>query len=165
MGQFNKIREAAFAGGCFWCIESAFAEFEGVETVQSGYMTDVDGKKREAVVVKYDSTLVSYSRLLDHFWKQIDPTDEGGQFADRGYQYTTAIYYYNEEQKNIASKSLDELEKSGMFGEKIATRIEEVGQFSLAEEMHKEFWKKHPMRYKFYREASGRNKYLRAKWK
>jgi len=168
--------KATFAGGCFWCMEPPFEKIDGVLDVVSGY---TGGHKKnptykevsagttghlEAIQIIYDPSKVSYSRLLDVFWMQIDPTDDGGQFVDRGYQYGTAIFYHNDEQKRLAQKSKDELAASGRFDKPVVTRIVEASVFYPAEDYHQDYYKNNPVRYKFYRYGSGRDKYLEKVW-
>jgi peptide methionine sulfoxide reductase msrA/msrB len=171
-----KLEKATFAGGCFWCMEHPFEKLEGVTEVLSGY-TGGDNEDPtykevsagttghlEAVRVVYDPSIITYSQLLDVFWKQVDPTDAGGQFVDRGEQYRTAIFYHNEEQKLLAEKSQGELQRSGRFSKSIATEIQEASDFYAAEEYHQDYYKKNPIRYKFYRSRSGRDEYLKKIW-
>ncbi len=176
-GEEMKYEKAIFAGGCFWCIESALQEFPGVITAVSGY---TGGKKEnpmyeevsagrtghlEAVEVTYDPAQISYGELLDIFWRQIDPTDAGGQFADRGSQYKTAIFYFNDEQKRIAEESKAKLEKSGLFDRPIVTPLVQASKFYPAEEYHQDYYKKQPDHYKRYRVGSGREQFIQEKWK
>jgi methionine-S-sulfoxide reductase len=151
----EKVMEkATFAGGCFWCMEPPFKNLEGVEKVVSGY-TGGEGKSPtyedyeekghvEAVQVTYDPSRISYSDLLDVYWRQIDPTDPGGQFGDRGTGYRTAIFYHNEKQNEMAEKSRQELEESEKFDKPVFTEIKKAGPFYPAEEYHQNFYKKHP---------------------
>jgi peptide methionine sulfoxide reductase msrA/msrB len=153
-----------------------FQKLDGVIEVVAGY---TGGQKEdptykevstgttghfEAVRVTYDSAKIKYPQLLDTFWKQIDPTDEFGQFADKGSQYKTAIFYYDKEQKKLAEESKDKLEKSGKFGKKIMTKILEATTFYLAEEYHQDYHKKHPIHYKLYKKGSGREKFIKDVW-
>lgn len=171
-----KIEKAAFAGGCFWCMEHPFEKIDGVVDVVSGY---TGGAKKdptyeqvysggtghlEAIQVFYDPTRIAYTDLLDVFWRQIDPTDAGGQFADRGKQYGTAIFYYTAEQKGAAEKSREELTRSGRFEKPIATEILAASQFFEAEDYHQDYYKKNPLRYSVYRVGSGRDRYLEKTW-
>ncbi|MEE8423948.1 MAG: peptide-methionine (S)-S-oxide reductase MsrA [Thermodesulfobacteriota bacterium] len=172
----QQFEKATFAGGCFWCMEHPFEELEGVKEVLSGYTggdkEDPAYKEvsagttghQEVVQVIYDPSQITYSQLLDVFWRQIDPTDPGGQFVDRGAQYGTAIYYHNEEQKLLAEKSKGELQSSGRFSKSIVTEINEASVFYTAEEYHQDYYKKNPIRYKFYRSRSGRDGYLKKIW-
>ena len=163
-----------FAGGCFWCMEPPFEKLEGVKNVTAGYMGGTGtnptyqdyGKKGfvEAIEVLYDSSQVSYETLLNTFWRQIDPTDDKGQFVDRGRQYRSAIFYTNEEQKNLAEKSKKALEKSKRFDKPIVTEIIKVTPFYPAEEYHQDYKKKNPVRYWWYRRGSGRDNFLMEAW-
>ena len=167
---------ATLAGGCFWCIEAPFEKVQGVVKVISGYAGGTkenptygevsSGKTdyRESVQVYYDPLVISYAEILDIFWKQFDPTDEGGSFADRGFQYTSAIFYHNKDQKEIAELSKKELDKSGIFEEAIVTPIIELTTFYPAEEYHQDYYKKNPERYYNYRKGSGRDTFIMNKW-
>jgi len=158
---------ATFAGGCFWCVESDFEEHDGVIEVVSGFtdgnvnnptyreVTSGDTGHVEAVKVYYDSKKIIYKELLDVFWLSIDPTDSGGQFSDRGSQYTTAIFYNNEEEKKIAEES--KLDIAKRYDKPISTRIIQASEFYPAEEEHQNYYEKNPLRYKIYRKASGRD--------
>jgi len=171
------LEKATFAGGCFWCIESAFDELEGVKEAVSGYtggkiekptyMEVSSGKTGhyEAVQVTFDSKKITYNELVEIFWQQIDPTDPTGQFADKGSQYKTAIFYHNEEQKNIADESKKKLEKSGKFDKPIVTEIKEAKEFYVAEDYHQDYYKKCPVRYRNYKVGSGRESFLKRIWK
>lgn len=176
-GEDMKTAKAIFAGGCFWCTESAFKNIPGVIDVVSGY---TGGAKQdptyeevgtgrtghlEAVEVTYDPGKASYEKLLEVFWQDIDPTDAGGQFADRGSQYKTAIFYFDDEQKRAAEDSKDRLEKSGMFSKPIATKILPASTFYLAEEYHQDYSDKAPEHYKRYRIGSGREEFVQKTWK
>ncbi|NQT58298.1 MAG: peptide-methionine (S)-S-oxide reductase MsrA [Bacteroidetes bacterium] len=173
----KNYAKATFAGGCFWCMESPFEKLEGVIDVVSGY---TGGHKEnpkykevsaggtghgEAVQILYDPSKITYSELLDVFWRQVDPTDPGGQFVDRGDQYGTAIFYHNEEQRALAEKSKEALEKSGIYEKPILTKIRKASKFYKAEDYHQDYHKKNPLRYKLYRFHSGRDKYLKKVWK
>jgi len=165
---------ATFAGGCFWCMEKPFEKLSGVIDVVSGYTGGLGqnptyedyGEKGhlEAVQITYDSSKITYSDLLDVFWRQIDPTDEGGQFADRGKQYRSAIFYHNDEQKGLAEKSKEELGKSGRFDKPIVTEIIKASVFYKAEAYHQCYYRKNPIPYEFYRVNSGREEYLKKRW-
>ena len=172
----TKHEKATFAGGCFWCMEHPFEGLEGVSEVLSGY---TGGRKKnptyeevsagatfhyESIQITYDPDKISYSKLLDIFWRQIDPTDPGGQFVDKGLQYRTAIFYHNEEQKRLAEESKEQLDRSGRYDKQIVTEITEVTSFYQAEEYHQDFYKKSPLRYKMYRRGSGRDKFLERIW-
>ena len=172
----KELETATFAGGCFWCMEGPFEVLLGVKEVISGY---AGGSKDnptyeevssgttgylEVIQIFYDSKKVSYEKLLEIFWLQIDPTDEGGQFVDRGSQYISAIFYKDEDQKKLAEKSKKELEKSGKFNSPIVTKILPLKKFYKAEEYHQDYHSKNPMRYKFYRMGSGRDNFLKEVW-
>ncbi|GAB6283039.1 MAG: peptide-methionine (R)-S-oxide reductase MsrB [Ignavibacterium sp.] len=172
----SKLEKATFAGGCFWCIEAAFEKVDGVKEVISGYSggevvnptyEQVSSSKtghHESVQVIYDPSIVSYAELIDIFWKQFDPTDDGGSFVDRGSQYTSAIFYHNEIQKKLALSSKEMLEKSGRFNKPIVTQIIEFKNFYTAEDYHQDFYKKNPEHYNSYREASGRDQFIAKCW-
>jgi len=171
-----KLDTATFAGGCFWCMEPPFEKLEGVKEVISGYIggfkenpayEEVSSGKTghvEAVQVVYDPSKISYDKLLDVFWRQIDPTDSGGQFVDRGAQYRSVIFYNSPEQKALAGKSKEGLQRSGRFQKPIITEILPAGKFYKAEEYHQDYYKKNPIRYKFYRNNSGRDQSLKKVW-
>ena len=171
-----NLRKATFAGGCFWCTEADFEKVPGVVKAVSGY---TGGKKEnptyeevsagttghvEAFQVYYDPAKVTYEELLDYFWRHIDPTDPGGQSVDRGSQYRSVIFYHDEEQKRIAEKSREALDKSGKFNKPIVTEIVKLTTFYEAEEYHQDYYKKNPLRYKFYRYNSGRDRFLKKVW-
>ena len=172
----KKLDKATFAGGCFWCMEHPFEELEGVRSVTSGY---TGGHKKnptyeevsagvtghaESVQVVYDPEKISYSRLLDVFWRNIDPTTPNRQFCDVGTQYRPAIFYHNQEQKRLAEESKRVLENSGRFNTKIATEIVAASEFWPAEEYHQKYYSKNPVRYKFYRYNCGRDQRLKELW-
>ncbi len=167
---------ATFAGGCFWCIEPPFRQLDGVISVTSGYTGGKTKKPSykevttgktghyEAVQVGYDPSVVSYETLLQTFWQNIDPTDEGGQFYDRGSQYYTAVFYHDEFQRELAGKSKIDLEKSKMFESKIITPILPAKEFYVAEEYHQEYYLKEPEHYNRYKKGSGRDGFLKEHW-
>jgi len=168
---------ATFAGGCFWCMENPFDDLPGVIKVVVGYAgghtknptyEEVETGKTghaESVQVTFDPSVISYKKLLDVFWMQIDPTDAGGQFVDRGNQYRSIIFYHNDEQKREAESSKEALEKSGRFDDRpIVTEIVPFTVFYPAEEYHQHYYKKNPIRYKFYRFNSGRDRFLDKFW-
>ena len=176
MDQANaKILIATLAGGCFWCVEADFEKASGVIKVISGYTggsgenpTYEDyGKKGhvEAVQVFYDPSKISYEKIIEIFWRHIDPTDTGGQFADRGPYYRSVIFYHDEEQRRIAEKSKEALGKSGRYGKPIVTEIVKFTRFHDAEEYHQDYYKKNQLRYKYYRQGSGRDQFLEKIWK
>jgi len=170
----TTYEKATFAGGCFWCMQPPFEKLKGVSEVVSGYTggtgenpTYEDYAKKgyiEAVQITYDPSIISYAQLLHVFWRQIDPTDAGGQFVDRGPEYRSAIFYANEGQKDVAQKSKEELAKSGRFDKPIVTEIIKATAFYKAEEYHQDYYKKNPIRYKYYRYNSGRDQYLAKVW-
>jgi peptide methionine sulfoxide reductase msrA/msrB len=172
----NHLRTATFAGGCFWCVEADFEKVDGVVEVISGY---TGGHKEnptypevsaggtghaEAVQVIHDPEKISYKKLLDVFWRHVDPTDSGGQFVDRGSQYRSGIFYHDEEQKRLAEESKRELEKSGVFAKPIVTEIAMLQKFYRAEDYHQDYYKTHSYRYKLYRWNSGRDQFLKRAW-
>ena len=169
-----RTETAIFAGGCFWCMEKPFEQLPGVISVTSGYtgghtanpsyQTYAAGGHVEAIEVVYEPAKISYRQLLDTFWHQINPTDAGGQFVDRGPQYTTAIFVFNDEQRREAEASKRAMEQSGVFGAPIVTPIRTAGPFWPAEEYHQDFYKKNPLRYWYYRSRSGRDDYLERIW-
>jgi peptide methionine sulfoxide reductase msrA/msrB len=167
---------AYFAGGCFWCIEAPFQETEGVLEAISGYIggakekasyeSVITGKTkhRESVEVIYDENKVSYEKLLEIFFTQIDPTDDGGQFADRGFQYTSGIYFRNKEEKRLAEEFIFDLEKTKKFDKKITVNVLPFEEFFKAEEYHQDFYKKSADYYKKYKKGSGRTGYIEENW-
>jgi len=174
--QNEKLEKATFAGGCFWCMEHPFEKLDGVSKVISGY---TGGHKSnptyeevsaggtghlEAVQITYDPGRITYQELLDVYWRQIDPTDAGGQFADRGLQYRSAIFYHNDEQKRSAEISKADLDKSGRYKKPVVTEILKFSKFYNAEEYHQDYYKKSALKYKYYRYGSGRDQYLRKIW-
>ena len=168
---------ATFAGGCFWCMEPPFENIDGVIDVTVGYtgghvenpsyeqVTSGTTGHYEAVQVVYDPAEISYSQLLDIFWRQIDPTDDGGQFADRGTQYFTAVFFHDKEQQKTAEKSKNALESSGMFDKPIVTAILPAGKFFRAEEYHQQYYKKNVLQYSMYKMGSGRAGFIKNVWK
>jgi peptide methionine sulfoxide reductase msrA/msrB len=173
----EAAQSAVFAGGCFWCTESDFEKLEGVSDAISGYMGGTvenptyeqvsSGKSGHLEVVKvyYDPNIVSYQELLDAFWRMIDPTDAEGSFVDRGQQYTSAIFYDDEEQKILAEGSKVALETSGKFAKPIATVIRPAETFYMAEDYHQNYYKTQKTRYEYYRFLSGRNQFIDQNWK
>ncbi|WP_370632768.1 peptide-methionine (S)-S-oxide reductase MsrA [Halobacillus sp. Nhm2S1] len=167
---------ATLAGGCFWCMEPPFEKLKGVHSVISGYtggetenpsydeVSSGGTGHIESVQIYYDPGVISYEQILDVFWRQINPTDDEGQFVDRGYQYTTAIFYHTSEQRQIAEQSKQELQNSDRFQKELVTPIREAEEFYRAEEYHQDYYKKNKLRYDFYRGNSGRDQYLEDKW-
>lgn len=173
----SQIEYATFAGGCFWCMIEPFDERPGIVSVTSGYTggtvanptyeqvcSDTTGHV-EAVQIEFDPEVMPYEKLVETFWQQIDPTDAGGQFNDRGESYQTAIFYHNEQQKNIAEASKEKLEKSGKFTKSIVTPILPAKTFYKAEENHQDYYKKQPFHYKLYKKGSGREDFIIKNWK
>jgi peptide methionine sulfoxide reductase msrA/msrB len=172
-----KEKIATFAGGCFWCMEEAFSQYEGVLSVTPGYSGGFvefptyeevcygNTGHREAVQVRYDEDVVSYEELLGVFFTNIDPTNPEGQFSDIGEQYKTAIFYHDENQRDLAYKVIDIIEKSGIFGKKICVDVIPFKNFYPAEDYHVNFYKTNPIRYCFYKEMSGRKKFIEKYWK
>jgi peptide methionine sulfoxide reductase msrA/msrB len=170
----TQYDRATFAGGCFWCMQPPFEKLDGVLQVVSGYTGGTGDKPTyedyaqkghiEAVQITYDPSKISYFQLLDVLWMQIDPTDPRGQFVDRGPQYRSAIFFHNEEQKRQAEKSKEDIGKSGMFDKPIVTEIIKASAFYKAEDYHQDYYKKNPLRYKFYRYNSGRDQFLEKVW-
>ena len=162
--------KAMFAGGCFWCMEKPFEQLEGVVSVVSGYTGGtsknptyenyVDGGHIEVVEITYDPKKISYQKLLDVYWHQVNPTDGGGQFVDRGHAYSTAIFYNNDEQRSLAEASKAELAAGSIFKGPVVTPILPSSTFYPAEEYHQDYYKKNPIRYSFYRSQSGRDTFL-----
>ncbi|MFJ8265655.1 peptide-methionine (S)-S-oxide reductase MsrA [Peribacillus asahii] len=173
----QSLELATFAGGCFWCMVSPFDELPGIKGVISGYTgghkanptyeevcTDTTGHY-EAVQISFDSAVMSYQKLLDLFWQQIDPTDAAGQFNDRGLSYRTAIFFHSEEQRILAETSKAKLAESGRFKKPIVTAVLPAGPFYKAEEKHQHYYKRNPFHYNLYKEGSGRAKFIRENWK
>jgi peptide methionine sulfoxide reductase msrA/msrB len=172
----DKLEKATFAGGCFWCMEPPFEKLPGVMSVTSGYTGGPEKRPSyqevssgrtghvEAVRVEYDPHQITYEYLLKVFWRQIDPTDSGGQFADRGRQYRTAIFVHGPEQRKLAELSKKELAKSGVFDKPIVTEIRWAQPFYAAEAYHQDYYKKNPSHYKRYRVGSGRDGFLKSVW-
>jgi len=168
------MEKAIFAGGCFWCMQPPFEKTGGVTEVLSGYIggtsphptyeSYAEGGYVEAVAINFDPARVSYDRLLEIFWRQIDPTDAGGQFVDRGPQYRSAIFYLTPEQKRAAETSKTALSKSGRFGQSLVTEILPATEFFAAEDYHQDYYKKNPLRYKYYRFRAGRDQFLDKIW-
>lgn len=163
---------AIFAGGCFWCMESDFEAVPGVKEVISGYTGGTlqsptyrnhDGHV-EAVRIVYDDAQVSYDRLLEIFWRSVDPTDDGGQFCDRGHSYTTAIFAIDNKQKEAALASKQSVEASGKLGAPVVTPVLDAGEFTIAEDYHQDYYKKNPVRYGFYRRGCGRDARIEELW-
>lgn len=171
----EKHSTAIFAGGCFWCSQEAFDDLKGVVSTTVGYtggrienptyekVSHEDTGHYESVKVVFDPAIISYRELLNIFWRNIDPFDEGGQFCDRGLSYGAVIFYTNESQKNEALASKAEMEK--LLKQPIVTKIVPASTFYDAEDYHQEYHQKNPIRYKFYRFTCGRDQRLKAIWK
>jgi peptide methionine sulfoxide reductase msrA/msrB len=172
----KQLELATFAGGCFWCMEPPYDRLPGVEKITVGY---IGGHKdnptyeevcrgttghTEAVQIEFDSDLISYEKLVEVFWENINPTQVNGQFYDSGTQYRTGIFYHSDEQKKIAENSKLNLEKSKKFPDKIATEITKASTFYPAEEYHQKYYKKKPDHYKRYSVGSGRVEYKKKVW-
>lgn len=173
----NTNRElATFAGGCFWCMVSPFEELPGIHSIISGYtggytdnptyeeVCSRDTGHYEAVQITFDPSIFPYRKLLELFWQQIDPTDAGGQFHDRGQSYQTAIFYHNEQQQREAEDSKQQLTQSGRFDKPIVTPILPAARFYPAEDYHQGYHKKNPGHYKRYRKGSGREDFIEHHW-
>jgi len=168
------LEKAVFAGGCFWCMEKPFEQIDGVESVISGYTAGTTenpnyqnygaGGHIEAVEITFDPRKISYNELLDIYWKQIDPTDAGGQFVDRGHSYISTIFYVDNEQKRFAEESRDRLNQSGIYDKPVITPVIPTAVFYPAEEYHQDYYKKNPLRYRLYRAGSGRDNFLKSVW-
>ena len=168
--------KAYFAGGCFWCMEEVFENVEGVLSVTSGYMGGAVARPSyeevsagrtghaESVEVVYDPTKVSYQKLLDAFWLNVDPITPNAQFCDHGSQYRSAIFFQTDEEKRTSETSKQAIEQSSRFKDQIVTQIVMASQFYPAEEYHQDFYKKNPIRYKFYKYNCGRAQRLETLW-
>ncbi|MEC5425632.1 peptide-methionine (S)-S-oxide reductase MsrA [Virgibacillus sp. C22-A2] len=173
----TEHKTATFAGGCFWCMVKPFDRWDGVHSVVSGYTgghvenptyEDVKAGSSghyEAVKITYDPNSISYETILEVFWRQIDPTDDGGQFHDRGDSYRTAVFYHDEKQQRAAEASKKELGDSGKFSKPIVTQILPAVRFYPAEEYHQDYYKKNETHYKEDRAKSGRDEFAEKIWK
>jgi len=171
---FADQKEAVFAGGCFWCIEKDFEHVDGVVDVFSGYTGGTNAnptyknhgkyKHREVVKIIYDDTKTSYARLLEIFWRSVDPTDAGGQFCDRGHSYTTAVYAVDGDQLAEAQAQKQALTETNRLGKPIATEIALAQKVTPAEDYHQDYYKKNPVRYKYYRYRCGRDQGVKSLW-
>jgi len=172
----QEEKTAIFAGGCFWCIEADFEKLDGVTDVVSGYsggsaetadyktVTYKETGHYEVVRVSYDPKVVSYSDLVEYFWRHVDPTDPDGQFCDKGSSYKSAIFYADEIEKQVVLSSLAALNENKPFPEDIVTAIEPAKPFYFAENYHQDYYKKNPIRYRFYRNGCGRDKRVKELW-
>ncbi|MFT6103136.1 MAG: peptide-methionine (S)-S-oxide reductase [Candidatus Endobugula sp.] len=164
------------AGGCFWCVESDYEKFPGVVKAESGYMNgttknptyrEVASKKTghyEVVKITYDDSVVSLSQLVDYFWRTTDPTDNKGQFCDKGSPYKTALFYQNPQQEKLFRDSLAVLKDTKPFSAPVATEISAAETFYLAEDYHQDYYKKSSLRYKYYRSSCGRDAKIKKLW-
>lgn len=172
----GKWSVAIFAGGCFWCMEPPFEKLNGVKEVISGYTggsqknptyDEVSYGKTdhvEAVLIRFDSKQITYRELLDVYWKTFNPMQDNGQFYDIGTQYRSGIFYLNEEQRDLAQQSKEDLEQSGRFPRPIVTEIMKAKDFWRAEEYHQDYYKKNPAHYNRYRIGSGRDAFIKKYW-
>ncbi|WP_042346657.1 peptide-methionine (S)-S-oxide reductase MsrA [Bacillus massiliigorillae] len=172
----DTLKKATFAGGCFWCMVKPFDKYEGVVSVMSGYTggtmenptyEEVCSNQTghyEAIQITYNPDIIPYETLLHIFWMQIDPTDKGGQFYDRGKSYETAIFYHDEEQRMAAEKSKAKLQQSGRFAAPIVTPIFPASVFYKAEEYHQQYYEKNPNHYNAYHVGSGRAAFINKHW-
>ena len=172
----DGLETATFAGGCFWCIDAPFEDLDGVKKVVSGYagggvrnptyeqVSTGSTGHMETVQVTFDPQVISYSEILDVYWREFDPTDDGGSFFDRGSQYVSAIFYHNGTQRAIAEATKQFLERSGVFGKPIVTKIVPFESFYPAEDHHQHYCKTSPDRYHAYRAGSGRDAYIEKTW-
>jgi len=176
MTDMKSVEIATIAGGCFWCVESDMEKLPGVIKAVSGYAGGVEENPsyeqvsgggtshREAVQVYFDPALVSYEDVLAQYWKHFDPTDEGGSFGDRGFQYSSAIFYHSEQQREVAEASKQALGASGRFSNPVVTPIIKFTTFYEAEQYHQDYYKNNPVRYKTYRYFSGRDRFVEKTW-
>jgi peptide methionine sulfoxide reductase msrA/msrB len=174
--QNKELQLATFAGGCFWCVEAGFEKLDGVSEVISGFSGGIivnptyrqvaSGATQhiEAVQVFYDPDIISYQALLHSFWRQVNPTDDGGQFVDRGHQYKPAIFFHNAQQELLAQQSSQNLAATERFHKLLKTEITPYNTFYAADDYHQDYYKKNPIRYKFYRYNSGRDQFLEKTW-
>ena len=171
-----SVAKAYFAGGCFWCMEEAFEKVDGVLEAVSGYMGGTvknpsyeqvsagQTGHAESVEVRYDSAKVTYTQLLEAFWRNVDPVTPDGQFCDHGHQYRAAIFYQTDEEKRAAEESKRAIERSKRFSTPIVTELAAATEFYPAEDYHQDFYKKNPVRYKFYKFTCGRAQRLETLW-
>ena len=174
--RLKKFSTVTVAGGCFWCMEQPYETLDGVEEVVSGYSggNEVDPSykdvaygrtgHREAVQIFYDPEVIGFREIIDHYWKQINPTDSGGQFADRGFHYSPAIYYNSEDERKIVKESKKALEESKRFSNPIVVEILPFKNFYPAEEYHQDYYQKNPQHYNRYKKGSGREAFLESTW-
>ncbi|WP_227395401.1 peptide-methionine (S)-S-oxide reductase MsrA [Jeotgalibacillus aurantiacus] len=170
------LEKATFAGGCFWCMVKPFDQYDGIEKVISGYTgghvknptyKDVktgESGHQEAVEITFDPEVFPYDQLLEIYWQQVDPTDDEGQFQDRGPSYRASIFYHNEDQRVKAEASKQALANSGRYKKPVITPIVPAAEFYPAEDYHQDFYKKNPEEYKEDREKSGRDEFIQEHW-
>lgn len=170
----NKHKKATFSGGCFWCMQPPFDDLSGVISTTVGYTGGTENNPTyhevcrgmtdhlESIEIIYDTSIISYEQLLDVFWLNIDPTDSGGQFVDRGGHYRTAIFYHDDHQKNAAERAKASLSKSGRYKSLIVTEIRPAMEFYPAEGYHQKYYQKNPIGYSAYKVGSGRGLYARS---
>lgn len=171
-----NVKEAVFAGGCFWCVEKDFDHVEGVVDTVSGYtggtldnptykqVSYEDTGHYEAVKVTYDPSVVTYPELLEYYWRTVDPTDDGGQFCDRGHSYKTAIFVSSDDERQTAQASKSAIDDSGVLDQPIVTPILDASTFWPAEGYHQNYYRKNPLRYNYYRRSCGRDKKVDQVW-
>jgi peptide-methionine (S)-S-oxide reductase len=176
MARGGSQANATFAGGCFWCMQPPFDQLDGVISTAVGYtgghtknptyeeVESGDTGHAEAIQITYDPKKITYAKLLDVFWHNIDPLTPNGQFCDHGTQYRSAIFYHNDEQKHLAEESKKALEASGSFHRPIVTEIVPASEFYPAEDDHQEYYRKNPVRYHYYRYRCGRDQRLEELW-
>ena len=176
MNNTDHIEKATLAGGCFWCMQPPFDALDGVISTISGYAGGMEkypsyeqvasGQTNHAEVIQvaFDNRELSYKDILEVYWQQIDPTSANRQFVDVGPHYRSAIFYHDEEQRQIAELSKQQLQDSGLFSKPIVTEIKPLTAFYLAEEYHQDYYQTNPSRYKFYRYTSGRDQFLERVW-
>lgn len=174
--QNSELKTAVFAGGCFWCMEPPFDKIAGVKKTVSGYSGGDKAEPTyqevsaggtghlEVVQITYDPKQVSYEKLLDVYWRNIDPYDEKGQFCDKGESYKSAVFYADEEQKKAFQESLKKLKEKGLIKGEVATKLLKLKEFYPAEDYHQDYYKKNPLRYKYYRFRCGRDQRLKEIW-
>ncbi|WP_027963324.1 peptide-methionine (S)-S-oxide reductase MsrA [Halalkalibacillus halophilus] len=172
----NSLKKATFAGGCFWCMVEPFDRRPGIESIVSGYtgghttnptyeeVCSNETGHLEAVQITYDPEIFPYSQLLEVFWQQIDPTDDGGQFNDRGESYKPAIFYHDQHQQELATQSKKVVEEQNLFQKPIVVDIREAATFWPAEESHQDYYKKNALHYKMYKKGSGRKAFIEQYW-
>ena len=172
----SQYQVATFAGGCFWCVEQGFEKIPGVIEAISGYSGGTEPNPTyeqvssgstghtEAVQVYYDPTLITYKGLVEGFWRFMDPTDAKGQFVDRGQQYRPAIFYHDDQQRQVAESSRDSLAASGRYDKPVVIEITPFSTFYEAEDYHQDYYKKNPVRYRFYTHNSGRYQFIEQVW-